>query len=136
MTPKSLCQRPKTFEANTQADLGLPQRGPTTLFEDNGTCQKMTDSLVASPRMQHLDAHYHWLREQVVHDKTLRLVYCNTLDQIADCLTKPLPGPAVARFHGALSGRSPIGHPPLGGAHGRIGQSLLRPSKFPLLSDI
>ena len=59
MTPKSLCQRPKTFEANTQADLGLPQRGPTTLFEDNGTCQKMTDSLVASPRMQHLDARYH-----------------------------------------------------------------------------
>jgi hypothetical protein len=44
----------------------------------------MTDSLVASPRMQHLDARYHWLREQVVHDKTLRLVYCNTLDQIAD----------------------------------------------------
>jgi hypothetical protein len=22
------------------ADLGLPQRGPTTLFEDNGTCQR------------------------------------------------------------------------------------------------
>jgi hypothetical protein len=59
-----------------------------------------------------------------------------TLDQIADCPTKPLPGPAIARFHGAISGRSPIGHPPLGGAHGRIGQSLLRPSKFPLLSDI
>jgi hypothetical protein len=118
------------------ADLGLPQRGPTTLFEDNETCQKMTDSLVASPRMQHLDARYHWLREQVVHDKTLRRVYCNTLDQIADCLTKPLPGPDIARFHGALSGRSPIEHPPLGGAHGRIGQSLLHPSKFPLLSDI
>jgi hypothetical protein len=32
------------------------------LFEDNETCQKMTDSLVASPRMQHLDARYHWLR--------------------------------------------------------------------------
>jgi hypothetical protein len=30
------------------ADLGLPQRGPTTLFEDNETCQKMADSLVAS----------------------------------------------------------------------------------------
>jgi hypothetical protein len=93
------------------AGLGLPQRGPTTLFEDNETCQKMTDSLVASPRMQHaqhLDARYHWLREQVVHDWTLRLVYCNTPDQVADCPTKRLPGPAIARFHGALSGRSPI----------------------------
>jgi hypothetical protein len=34
------------------ADLGLLQRGPTTLFEDNETCQNMTESLVASPRMQ------------------------------------------------------------------------------------
>jgi hypothetical protein len=65
---------------------------PRCSFEDNETCQKMTDSLVASPRMQHLGARYHWLREQVVHDKTLRLVYCNTPDQIADCLTKPPPG--------------------------------------------
>jgi hypothetical protein len=97
------------------ADLGLPQHGPTTLFEDNETCQEMADSLVASPRMQHPGARYHWLREQVVHDKTPRLVYCNTHDQVADCHTKPLPGPAIVRFHGALSGRSPIGHPPLGG---------------------
>jgi hypothetical protein len=44
----------------------------------------MTDSLIASPRMQHLGARYHWLREQVGHDKTLRLVYCNTLIR-SDC---------------------------------------------------
>jgi hypothetical protein len=72
-------------------DMGLPQVGATTLFEDNQTCVKMSESLASTPRMQHLDARCHWLREQqVVHDKTLRLVYVNTLDQVADCLTKPL----------------------------------------------
>ena len=60
------------------------------LFEDNQTCVKMSESLASTPRMQHLDARCHWPREQVVHDKTLRLVYVNTLDQVADCLTKPL----------------------------------------------
>jgi hypothetical protein len=67
-------------------DMGLPQVGATTLFEDNQTCVKMSESLASTPRMQHLDARYHWLREQVVYDKTLRLVYVNTLDQVADCL--------------------------------------------------
>jgi len=118
------------------ADLGLPQVGTTTMFEDNATCIKMTDSTASTPRMQHLDARYHWLREQVVHDKLLRFVYCKSADMVADALTKPLSGPEVKRFHGAFSGFNPIPHPPFGGPHGRIGASLLDPGSFPLLSDV
>ena len=118
------------------ADLGLPQVGTTTMFEDNATCIKMTDSTASTPRMQHLDARYHWLREQVVHDKLLRFVYCKSADMVADALTKPLSGPEVKRFHGAFSGFNPIPHPPFGGPHGRIGASLQDPDSFPLLSDV
>ena len=114
------------FEAGREAlririllsDMGLPQAGATTLFEDNKSCLQMTESTCATVKMQHLDARFHWLREQVVKLGLLRLVYCPTADQVADCLTKPLPAPAIARFHGALSGFAPIGHPPLGVAFG------------------
>jgi hypothetical protein len=107
------------------------------MFEDNMTCIKMSESTASTPRMQHLDARYHWLREQVVTDKSIRLVHVSTLDQVADCrLTKPLEGPDVKRFHGALSGYKPIPHPPFGGECGCIGKSLEAPGSFPLLSDV
>ena len=43
--------------------------GSTTLFEDNmahDMHQNVSGSTSSTPRMQHLDARYHWLREQVV----------------------------------------------------------------------
>ena len=121
---------------NLLADLGIPQSGPTTLFEDNEQCIRMSEKDYSTPRMQHLDARYHWLREQVVHSGTVRLVHCSTEDMIADCLTKPLASPAVRRFAGAMSGLRPIPHPPFGGPIGRIGHSLSNPSDYSLLSDV
>ena len=117
-------------------DLGLPQVGATTMFEDNATCIKMSEASASTPRMQHLDARYHWLREQVVIDGTLRLVYCKSADMVADALTKPLTGPEVNRFHGAFSGLRPIPHPAFAGPYGRLGLSLHNPDAFPLLSDV
>ena len=120
------------------ADMGLPQAGATTMFEDNQSCLQMTESPCATSKMQHLDARFHWLREQVVKLKLLRLVYCPTTDQVADCLTKPLPAQAIARFHGAMSGFAPIEHPPLGVSFGEeeelrsqglMGQSVERPTE-------
>jgi hypothetical protein len=83
------------------------------MFEDNMTCIRMSESKLhgwihSAHAAVHLDARYHWLREQVVTDKSIRLVYVPTPDQVADCLTKPLPGPDIKRFHGALSGYKPI----------------------------
>jgi hypothetical protein len=53
------------------ADMGLPQKGPTTIFEDNEICIRMSETDTSTPRMQYLDARYHWLREAVVHAKTI-----------------------------------------------------------------
>jgi hypothetical protein len=86
--------------------------------------------------MQYLDARYHWLREAVVHAKTIRLVHCSTTEMVADVLTKPLGSYEIKRFHGALSGTAPIPHPSFAGEYGRIGMSLHKPETMPLLSDV
>jgi hypothetical protein len=85
------------------ADMGLPQAGATTIFEDNEICIRMSETKASTPRMQYLDARYHWLREAVVHAKTIRLVHCSTTEMVADVLTKPLGSYEIKRFHGALS---------------------------------
>jgi hypothetical protein len=55
---------------------------------------------------------------------------------VADALTKPLTGPEVNRFPGAVSGLRPIPHPAFAGPYGRLGLSLHNPNSFPLLSDV
>ena len=118
------------------ADMGLPQTGPTTIFEDNEICIRMSETESSTPRMQYLDARYHWLREQVVHSKTMRLVHCSTTEMVADALTKPLGSYEIKRFHGAMPGTAPIPHPAFAGEYGRIGMSLHKPKQMPLLSDV
>jgi hypothetical protein len=117
-----------------------PQVGSTTMFEDNMTCIKMPESTASTstPRMQHLDARYHcgcvsrWSPKNPFAWYMLQpLIRLRTA-----LLTKPLPGPDIKRFHGALSGYKPIPHPPFGGECGRIGKSLEAPGSFPLLSDV
>jgi hypothetical protein len=81
------------------ADLGSPQVGVTVLFEDNQTCVKIDVRVYLHPLhacSTYLDARCHWLREQVAHDKALRLVYGSTLDQAATA--------SPSRFHGTMSG--------------------------------
>jgi hypothetical protein len=120
------------------ADMGLPQAGPTTIFEDNEICIRMSETKSSTPRMQYLDARCHWLREAVVHAKTIRLVHCSTTEMVADVLTKPLGSYEIKRFHGALSGATApiIPHPSFAGEYGRIGMSLHKPETMPLLSDV
>ena len=73
-------------------DMGLPQLGATTIFEDNETCIWMSEAESSTPRMhtQYIDVRYYWLKEAVVHDTSLRLVHCSTTEMVAGVLTKPL----------------------------------------------
>jgi hypothetical protein len=69
----------------------------------------MSEADSSTPRTQCIDVRYHWLREAVVHDKSLaRLVHCSTTEMVADVLTKPLGSFEIARFHGSMSGLKPI----------------------------
>jgi hypothetical protein len=112
--------------------LGLPQVEPTCLLEDNHACIKICKSSTTSPRLQHLDGRFHWLKEQVLFDKSVSLHYVPTGDQCADCLTKNLSRTKLRRFAASLNGTSPLA-PPIDSPPGRIGISLADPASFPSL---
>ena len=121
-----------------EIDRSLVELDPTPLLEDNQACIKQlgTNVFSNSRKSAHIDARYHQLRHEVVNTRSLRFVYVPTADQVADALTKPLPAPAVSRFHGAMAGTAPISTPDLTGPPGRIGLSVLRPDKFPDLRQV
>ena len=86
--------------------MGLPQTSATALLEDNASCIKMAHAPASAPtqKLHHVDGKFHWLRQQVVCDRTIRLAYIPTADQAADYLTKACPGVLVRRFQSCLDG--------------------------------
>ena len=86
-------------------------------------------SAAPTQKMQHLDGKFHWLREQAVDDRTLRLVHVPTADQAADFLTKACPRALVRKFRGALDGSAPLQLPSLTSS-GSLGASLHGRSPF------
>ena len=70
-------------------DLGIQPNGPTTLFADNQGAIRLANNPENHRRTKHIAVKYHYTRELVESD-TLKLVYKETRDMLADCLTKPL----------------------------------------------
>ena len=89
------------------SDLGEPQTAPTILYEDNQACIRISEAVCNSDRTKHIDARYHMLRERVL-DGSLKLVYVNTKDMIADTFTKALLLVSFRRFRDAMLGISPL----------------------------
>ena len=70
-------------------DLGEHLKGPTTLFADNQGAIRLANNPENHRHTKHIAVKYHYTRELVKND-TLKLVYKETRDMLADCLTKPL----------------------------------------------
>ena len=93
------------------ADIGLEQKGPSTIYEDNEGAIELTKNPRFHNRTKHIDVSFHYTREQV-NLKTVSVKYCPTDLMLADIMTK---GRLTNRFsYGKLflhvSSRSP---PPL-----------------------
>lgn len=71
------------------SDLGEDQLSPTILNEDNQSCIAFTKENRFHPRTRHINLRYHFIRE-AIRDQHLFMKYCQTSDQLADILTKPL----------------------------------------------
>ena len=99
-------------------------------------CIKMASAPASAPtqKTQHLDGKFHWLRQQVVHVKSLKLVYIPTAQQAADFLTKACPRVLVRRFLHALDGSAPdiVNSSVLSGSApaGAVGTALHGPPPF------
>jgi len=70
-------------------DLGFPQSGPTTIFEDNQGCIYLSENSGLQQRTKHIDLRYYFIRERIENGE-VKLVYIRTDKQLADLLTKPL----------------------------------------------
>jgi len=73
---------------------------PTVLMEDNQGAIAMSRNPVDHARTKHIDIRYHFVRE-AVQNRIIELIYCPTINMIADVLTKPL---AKERFSTLRSG--------------------------------
>ncbi len=69
--------------------LGCTQEKSTTILCDNSSTIKRSKNPVFHGRSKHIDVRFHFLRD-LVKEGVVHLIYCNTQDQIADIVTKPL----------------------------------------------
>ena len=88
-------------------ELGMAVSGPTTLWCDNQGAIQLTKRPATHSRSKHIDIRYHHLRELVAKGD-ISLHYVATGEQIADILTKSLPGPQ----HAKLSMKAMLRRPP------------------------
>jgi hypothetical protein len=86
-------------------EIGREQTEPTVIFEDNAACiyTAMHDKKPFGRRSKHIDTRVFKLRE-FVEEKVLELHKVDTLDNVADCLTKALSREQVERARDYMFG--------------------------------
>ena len=56
---------------------------------DNSSTIKLSKNPVMHGRSKHIDVRFHFLRD-LTKEEVVKLVHCNTSNQVADIMTKPL----------------------------------------------
>lgn len=56
---------------------------------DNQSAIKLISTGILNKRSKHIDVRYRFI-EKKVRENDIRLIYCNTNEQVADIFTKPL----------------------------------------------
>eukprot|EP00961_Rhodomonas_salina_P239555 3236260-Rhodomonas_salina.1 len=79
------------------------QLSPTTIYEDNASCIAMSHNPVKPEHSRHIDTRLYFLRDMVC-DKVLKLAKCPGTENVADALTKSVPGPTLAKHREYLLG--------------------------------
>lgn len=70
---------------------------PIEIFEDNQSAIHVAKNPSNHKRLKHVDIRYHFVRHKV-EDKTIKINYIKTEDQIADLFTKPLGKYSFEKF--------------------------------------
>jgi len=99
----SSCGKQLLALRNLLRHLDFEQLGPTLMWEDNAACISMSKNPVNPDSAKHIDVACHKLRE-LVRNKVVVLQKVPTQDNLADALTKSLPGPAFLRHRDSLQG--------------------------------
>lgn len=81
--------------------LGHVQNGGTTVYCDNSSAIKLSKNPVLHGRSKHIDIRVHFLRD-LTKEGAVELIHCNSEDQIADIMTKPLKLEVFEKLRGLL----------------------------------
>ena len=81
--------------------LGHDQSQSTVIYCDNSSAIKLSRNPVLHGRSKHIDVRFHFLRE-LTRDGVVELVHCNTQEQVADIMTKPLKLEAFVKLRDKL----------------------------------
>ncbi|RVW47997.1 Retrovirus-related Pol polyprotein from transposon RE1 [Vitis vinifera] len=68
---------------------------------DSSSAIKLSKNPVMHGRSKHIDVHFHFLRD-LTKDGSVELVYCDTQEQLADIMTKPLKLNTFVKLRGQL----------------------------------
>jgi hypothetical protein len=78
-------------------ELGISQPRPPSLWCDNIGATYLTANPIFHRCMKHVEVDYHFVRERVASQQ-LEVRIISSKDQVADIMTKPLPGPAFSKI--------------------------------------
>ena len=76
-------------------EMGLPQTGPTIIYTDNRALVDLCSNPVLHARTKHFKLRQAYLRNRIQH-RIVKFVHIPGENNLADILTKPLPGPRFA----------------------------------------
>ena len=77
--------------------IGQAQKENTIVMCDNSSTIKLSKNPVMHGRSKHIDVRFHFLRE-LVNYKIIELKFCESREQIADVMTKPLKLESFQKF--------------------------------------
>ena len=98
------------YASNLAAAMGLIQKLPMVVLEDNQAAIAIASGPVSSTRTRHMLIRAHYIRDLVAKGY-VKVVYCPTVDMVADIFTKPLDRIKFERFRDMLLGHAPVAAP-------------------------
>lgn len=81
--------------------IGVEEKTSTEIMCDNSSTIQLSKNPVFHGKSKHIDVRFHFLRD-LVNDGVIKLSYCNSQDQIADIMTKPIKLKQFEKLRGML----------------------------------
>jgi len=84
------CARFLLWVRNLLQEMGFPSSAASIIEQDNKACINIAESYKSHPAVKHIDVRHHFLRDQILTQKTIELVKTDTTEMISDLFTKQL----------------------------------------------